>query len=447
VEGRYIKNEFNDTVYLRGACFGGMGESGLPYWNGGIDKLVQMTNAYVSLSGHDVDSNRANVIRVCTGIIPGHGWDPSVMDSAVDDIVSLARANGIYVVVEFHGGLGQNESAQLANDPSPWINWFLHWVNRYANESTVCGFEIFNEPYAPDFGEGNSTLGQERWVSIVEQMVGNVTAVNPKALILVSSAFPGYNWVGENWILSPLVGNVVYTWDWYYKDFPGDIAEAYAAGLYDYGKSLMDKAVYLASGRAVVEGNLSVLNSEFGFNPGEYGSVREMCDYFEAMNKYDNNWYEFWWWSNSDNQGLVTDDYRQLSEQGIVWASYLWSGNPTSDPVAVPIPFAEPTFPVFPSPSHTLANSSSPTPETIPVVPATPSQKPSVTPSQVSPSSPDSEGKVSAGPAIAVGAFTVATIVFFAFSLRKGHLGLLISKFVFRARAVFRKVSKFLRSL
>jgi predicted phage tail protein len=81
------------------------------------------------------------------------------------------------------------------------------------------------------------------------------------------------------------------------------------------------------------------------------------------------------------------------------------------------------------------------------MIPANTSEKPSSTPSQVSPSSPDSKGSASAGFAVVVGAVTVAAIVFFAFAARRGHLGLFLNKFVFRARAVFRKVFMFLRSL
>ena len=395
VDGHDIKNELNETIYLRGAAFGGMGESGLAYWNGGKDQLVDMMAAYVNLSGHTADSNKANVIRVCTGIIPGYGWDPSVMDAAVDDIVSLARANGIYIVVEFHGGLTENESTQLANNPSPLINWFLHWVNRYKDNPAVCGFEIYNEPYAPNFADGDSTLGQARWVEMVQQMVANITAANSKALIFVSSAFPGFNQVGDYWIENPLQGNVVYTWDWYYKDFPSQVKQAYEDGQFEYAKNLMNKAIYDAAGKAVVEGNLPVLNSEFGFSPGEYSDPQIMDDYLEAMNQYENSWYEFWWWSNPNQQGLVMNNYTQLSAQGVSWAKYLWQGNPgnftfvnsfvTPTPTPTPSPTPTPTLAPTPSespspsPTSTYPTVSSPTPT--PVISVSPSLSPTISPS------------------------------------------------------------------
>lgn len=59
VTGGNILDASNNIIYLRGAAFGGLGESGLTYWNGGHTNLVTQFNAYMSLA-----TNIPTIIRV-----------------------------------------------------------------------------------------------------------------------------------------------------------------------------------------------------------------------------------------------------------------------------------------------------------------------------------------------------------------------------------------------
>ena len=47
-DGKYIKSEYNQTVFLRGAAFGDL--TSLTGWQGGHDLLVRRVNQFVNLS-------------------------------------------------------------------------------------------------------------------------------------------------------------------------------------------------------------------------------------------------------------------------------------------------------------------------------------------------------------------------------------------------------------
>lgn len=194
VDGKYIKNEAGQTVFLRGAAFQDLVD--LPYWNGGFDLLVNRINQYVTLS-----NGKANVIRCPMGLAgwAPHNVHPEVYDKGVDDLVALAAQNNIHVVLNFISGIryssfGDAEELRLALDPTDWINWLLHWVNRYKNDPTVAGIEIWNEPYAGAFGGGEDpasiALGVQRWINMATQAVEAIHQANPSLLIIVASCDP-----------------------------------------------------------------------------------------------------------------------------------------------------------------------------------------------------------------------------------------------------------------
>jgi len=326
VDGKYIKNEYNQTVFLRGAAFGGMGESGLDYWNGGYEVLKEMMQLYVTFS-----RGKANVIRVCTGVIKDVSWSagggkihPEVFDQAIDDIIALAAQNNIYIIVEFHGGLrytfGGQEEARLGSDPTDLVNWFVHFADRYKNNPTVAGFEIYNEP-------SEETFGLNGWINVATQVTKAINQVNPNALIVVASV--PWTEIMPYWLDNPLpFPNVVYGWDSYYTNWPdqtykqpywnGDFATAYQQ---TYAFIALDKNV-----KAAVDRGLPVMNTEFGWYGTEGANWQQNeRDYLSVMNTLEINWYQWWWWGNPENLGLYDDSKTPyvLSPQGEIWAQYL----------------------------------------------------------------------------------------------------------------------------
>jgi hypothetical protein len=207
-------------------------------------------------------------------------------------------------------------------------------VNRYKFTPAVTGFEIYNEPYAPEFGGGNSILGEQRFMNMVTRCVKAINATNPKALIFVSSGFAPdyYSAVSQLYVDNPLKGNVVYTWDAYYKNWPIDVKALYQnkdwSAAYAASYARID---YLIGG--ALRANLPVFESEVGWNGqsappypdpnSEPQWDRNMNDYLSIVNGMETNWSVWWWWDNPDNLGLANSGFATLSPQGQIWAQYL----------------------------------------------------------------------------------------------------------------------------
>lgn len=330
-DGKYIKNEYNQTVFLRGAAFGGL--DSWTYWQGGFDLLVYRMNQYSLLTNGKPTVIRVPITPYPKSTDPQYKFPnlPTIYNEAVDQIVGLAEENNIYLVLEFHGGCSRSECTRLGQDPTDWINWWLYWVNRYKNNPCVCGFEIYNEPWDTNFGGGDNVLGRQRWLNIATQCYQAIRAANPKALVFVASASP-FNFIDNYWMENPLGPNAVYTWDTYYKNWAyGWVPQCYDEGDFNLGLLRMTDYLYRVChiGKAAMEYNLPVLGSEFGWGGNEWNNwERQMADELNLLNEWETNWYVWWWWANPPNFGLAMDNYDALSPQGEIWAEYL--GAPAS---------------------------------------------------------------------------------------------------------------------
>jgi hypothetical protein len=363
VDGKYLKDEREQIVYLRGTGVGDL--SWRTRWTGedfqgDYDMLTDRVNNLTRLTNGD-----ANVIRVAITPNPKitypedehYPWDavlvdvknniweteihPEVYDDQVDAIVSLAKSNNIYLIIEFHCGftspgnieryggdpLGPNSYvAALALDPTPLIDWHLHWVNRYSDEPTVVGFEIWNEPWDAAFGHGDRDFGRERYIDMTLQVAEAIDRANPKALIILTSAPFGY--IHQDFIdLHPLPYNLVYGWHCYYKGWPDYWKQEYAAGDWEaaYNKTLY-KIQRDHIGKAM-EAGLPIVSTEFGWwarEDLEPAWDHQMHDYLSILNDFETSWFVWSWWGNPQHMGLANNyNYSELSPQGEIWSEYL----------------------------------------------------------------------------------------------------------------------------
>jgi hypothetical protein len=123
--------------------------------------------------------------------------------AGIDQLVAWCKANGIYVILDLHAAPGAQNCeemgdspdgvAHLWKDPTSYRQWTIDlWqtiAKRYANETAVGGYDIFDEPYdteaSGDFSSGAPTL-RSMYVDVTQA----IRAVDPNHILF----FEGTNW-------------------------------------------------------------------------------------------------------------------------------------------------------------------------------------------------------------------------------------------------------------
>ena len=121
----------------------------------------------------------------------------------IDAFIALCKAQNIYVILDLHAAPGAQNCEQMSDspdgvahlwkEPSAYRQWTIDvWqtiAKRYAGETTVGGFDIFDEPYdtesSGDFASGPAVLRQ-MYVDITSA----IRTVDPNHILF----FEGTNW-------------------------------------------------------------------------------------------------------------------------------------------------------------------------------------------------------------------------------------------------------------
>jgi len=122
----------------------------------------------------------------------------------IDKIVDYAGQIGLRIMLDHHrsdAGAGPNESGLWQTSAYPESRWISDWTmlaSRYANNPTVVGGDLHNEPYGPArWGDGSAN----DWRLAAERAGNAILAVNPNWLIVVEGveqASSGEYWWGGN---------------------------------------------------------------------------------------------------------------------------------------------------------------------------------------------------------------------------------------------------------
>lgn len=321
-EGNLVKNELGETVFLRGAAFGGiMPNPPQPaYWHSGT-----AWKQYVPLSG-----GRANIIRCMASLVEYWPDGVSLLDDAMDRMVNYCVANDIYVMLDFHGGIGRTEAIRIANDPSDWINWMAHWAERYKSIPNVF-FELWNEPYdawLDPLGEDNRSRGGDNWCyNMVPQFCDTILKVNPKALFVV---YMGEKTFFDRFQADPLPYNVIYSHGFYYRQQGDYFKQPYRDGDYDLAYQRWRNDYLIALHHIDFGLVRPVMTSEFGWalKFDEPARAVNMQHSFNILKEFNTHWTQWDWWPNPYNYGLLNTDYTLNDPIGTVWAQNLWDESP-----------------------------------------------------------------------------------------------------------------------
>jgi len=239
----------------------------------------------------------------------------------MDRIVDYAGQIGLRIMLDHHrsnAGNSANESGlwyTSAYSESRWINDWVMLATRYANNPTVVGADLHNEPHGPaTWGDGNAN----DWRLAAERAGNAVLAANPNWLIVVEgieAASSGSYWwggnlsnAGANPVRLNLSGRLVYS----PHDYPASV----------YQQQWFSDPNYPNNLPAVWDRNWGYLFRQ-GIAPvllGEFGS--------KLATTSDQQWFDkITAYLAGDLDGNGTNDLGP-GQQGMSWT--YWSWNPNS---------------------------------------------------------------------------------------------------------------------
>jgi len=140
--------------------------------------------------------------------------------------VDWCRRHGVYVILDMHGAPGgqtganiddnENDRPDLYTVPAHQDRLVAIWTalaRRFADDPTVLGYDLLNEPIAPDFASLNDRL----W-PIYLRVGAAIRAVDPHHTLIVEGAQWANNWSALH---EPFDDNLIYSFHKYWDD-PGD---------------------------------------------------------------------------------------------------------------------------------------------------------------------------------------------------------------------------------
>ncbi len=237
VEGNKIVNESGDIVVLRGVNIENR------EWIWGSSQSIDFERRAIPIatrSPADGDGWGANVILIAVASGPINRNNQAYL-AALDEIVSIAKAEGAYTLMVYRYGEPNSQQAHFPDQAAEDAMAAL--AARYANEPAVLyGLQV--EPSQP--GSIYENLSQQAfWDQVLkprfDTMVAAIHSNNPNALITV----PGTQWSRKiHWALTnPVVGeNLVYkthpydTWNSIQSSYRLDeVAAIYPVMLGEFG--------------------------------------------------------------------------------------------------------------------------------------------------------------------------------------------------------------------
>lgn len=187
---------------------------GFEGYNGVVDGL--WVRNYKDMMDQMVDEG-FNTIRlpysqdVLHGQVPGNSINFSINPDlqgltsiqVMDKVIDYAGEVGLKVILDHHrndAGISTTANGLWYDDKYSETDWVNDWVTlteRYANNPTVIGADLHNEPYNGTWGGG----GANDWARAAERAGNAILAANPNLLIIVEGIGvydDQYYWYGGN---------------------------------------------------------------------------------------------------------------------------------------------------------------------------------------------------------------------------------------------------------
>lgn len=191
VDGRYVKDEYNNIVHLRGVNKPGLQYSwewlkdgefrdGIPNENP-YGKPGAMTQHIDGMADWGVNLLRLNIAGKT--YMQGYPSDPpSIEDrdlyrNVIRQIIDYAELKGIYTIIDCHTW-DQSDSVKFPPDVDAWIAFWEQVAMDYLGRTSVI-FGLLNEPYNKDHAV---------WQETTQRCVDAIKAIDPDRIISVMGA-------------------------------------------------------------------------------------------------------------------------------------------------------------------------------------------------------------------------------------------------------------------
>lgn len=338
VEGRYIKDVFNNTIVLRGVNQEGFLDDPDAWWNpegGGYTSGLRIWNPDAVKYNLDcMKSWGCNVLRLHTNI---QWWLENTNNyrQHIKDVIAWSGERGIYVIFEPFAITGGTQhpmpfppyipAEQEAIIPSEqaFIDYWVSVVNELKDLPNVL-FELYNEPHAMT----DEAADRDVWFNMVQRLINAIRAAGADHIIIVqwaygiwcNLAYPPPNpsktmdWV-EAYPLNDPLANIVYSFHNYRPDFHRSVPERYNLWEYDEIKQALQ---YCLVDYVINNMTKPVLCGEIGANMWESGEglTQELAYFNNSLTIY-NEWnisYLAWVWTIPAHMkhGLLQNGYPWL---------------------------------------------------------------------------------------------------------------------------------------
>lgn len=338
VRGKYITNEMGEKVFLRGVCFGG--------W-------LNMENFITGYPG--VESDIRQVVREELGEERYHAFFTSLLDSFIteddfrflseigatvvripfnyrhfeddmapgqynpigfhylDRAVEWGKKYNIYIILDLHSAQGwQNPDWHSDNPYGVSLLWkdrnyqervknlWLYIVDHYKNEPWIAGYNLINEPTAPNMEILNKLY--KEWTKAIRE-------IDKKHIIFIEGNM--YSTIFEG-LDDPFDDNLVYSSHNYTiatrmaRKYPGYVGDVYV------DRNWMERT-FLETNRWILEHGVPSWVGEFGAR--YYGTVNSptnadkarllaLRDQLEIFNKYEQHW-TIWTYKDLGMMGVI----------------------------------------------------------------------------------------------------------------------------------------------
>ncbi len=238
----------------------------------------------------------------------------------IDALVAGARARHLRIILDRHRPDSGGQSALWYTSQYSEQRWIDDWVmlaKRYANDPTVVGVDLHNEPHDPaTWGDGNQATD---WRLAAERAGNAVLAVNPHLLIVVEGiqtvGGDTYWWGGnlKNAGAFPVELSVPNQLVYSPHDYPASVFAQTWFGAPDYPANL--PGVWDAHwGYLATQGVAPIWVGEFGTKDATASDQQ----WFAAITKYlgaNQLSFAFWCWNpdSGDTGGILQDDWQTVN--------------------------------------------------------------------------------------------------------------------------------------